>query len=98
MMYVYILHCNDGTYYTGVTNNYERRFAEHQEGLDPGCYTHNRRPLKLVYVEAFDKPMKAINREKQIKGWSKAKKAALINGDINELIRLSRPRQARPDN
>ncbi len=89
-MFVYILLCSDDSYYTGVTNNVERRFAEHQEGENKGSYTHSRRPLKLIFVKEFSTPKDAIAFEKQIKGWSRAKKEALMNADWNELKRLSR--------
>lgn len=88
--YVYILHCVDGSYYTGVTNNVERRFYEHQEGLIKGCYTHDKRPLKLVFVEEFIDVVEAITREKQIKGWTRRKKEELISGDIEGLVTLSK--------
>ena len=87
--YVYILKCSDGSYYTGVTNDVERRFYEHQQGLIKGCYTHNKRPLKLMYVEEFTDIMEAISREKQIKGWTRKKKEALIAGDYEKLVELS---------
>jgi len=86
---IYILLCNDGSYYTGITNDVERRFHEHQEGLDPSGYTHDRRPLRLVHVEEFPTALDAIAREKQLKCWSRAKKAALIRGDLAELSRLA---------
>ena len=88
-MYVYILGCSDSSYYIGVTNNYEERFNEHQNGMNPECYTFERRPLTLEYVEEFDNPLDAIAREKQLKGWSRAKKEALIRGNKDELSRLS---------
>ena len=87
---VYILKCNDGSYYTGVTNNVERRFFEHQNGLIGGCYTHKKRPLQLVFVEEFGEINDAISREKQIKGWSRRKKVALIEGDFGKLVEFSR--------
>lgn len=88
-MYVYILHCADDSFYTGVTNNIERRYKEHQEGMNEGAYTASRRPVKLLYYRIFYYPMEAIKFEKQVKGWSRKKKLALINGDIDELVRLS---------
>ncbi len=88
--FVYILKCNDGSYYTGVTNNIEKRFYEHQEGLIRDCYTHEKRPLELLLVEEFHDVEEAIRREKQIKGWSRKKKKALIVGDFDELVKLSR--------
>ncbi len=75
--------------YVGVTNDYVIRFKEHQKGIDPTCYTFERRPLELLYVEEFDDPLDAIAREKQLKGWTRAKKEALIRGDIQSLRRLS---------
>ena len=79
---------NHGSYYTGVTNDVERRFYEHQEGLIEGCYTHDKRPLKLMHVEEFTDIIEAISREKQIKGWSRRKKEAIIAGDYEELVEL----------
>ncbi len=88
--YVYILKCSDGSYYTGVTNDIERRVYEHQEGLIGGCYTHNRRPVKLVYIEESSDIISVISREKQIKGWTRSKKEALIRGDYGKLSELSK--------
>jgi putative endonuclease len=88
--FVYILKCNDGSYYTGVTNNVEKRFYEHQEGLIKDCYTHNRRPLDLVFIEEFYDVNDAIRREKQIKGWVRRKKEALIAKDFGKLVLLSK--------
>lgn len=80
--FVYIVQCSDGSYYTGVTNNVERRLYEHQEGLINGCYTHNKRPVKLMFVQEFSDIAETINREKQIKGWTRRKKEALIAGNF----------------
>lgn len=88
-MFVYIIECCDKSYYTGVTNCLEKRYIEHQRGYSKNCYTFERRPLKLVYSKEFDSPFKAIAFEKQIKGWTRAKKEALIRGSIEELIILS---------
>ncbi|MBA5628941.1 GIY-YIG nuclease family protein [Moheibacter lacus] len=87
--YVYILKCKDGTYYTGMTNNLERRLNEHNSGLNKECYTFNRRPVELVFHESFMDVNQAIFFEKKIKKWSKAKKEAIINGNWNELKTLS---------
>jgi len=76
-LYVYILECSDNTLYVGVTNNVGRRFIEHISGLHENSYTFSRRPLKLIYCKQFDSPIKAIGYEKQLKGWSKAKKLVL---------------------
>ena len=88
-MYVYILECSDHSFYTGVTNDIDRRFEEHQSGENKEAYTYSRRPVKLVYSEFFIDPTDAINFEKQIKGWTRKKKIALINGDFKALVRLS---------
>jgi putative endonuclease len=89
-LYVYILECIDNSYYTGVTNNLERRLAEHHAGINPDCYTFSRRPLELVFFEVFDSPEKAILFEKKIKNWSKAKKTALIQKNWDKLPELSK--------
>lgn len=83
--FVYILLCADGSYYIGVTNNVERRLAEHKEGVVKWCYTFTRRPVQLALAEWYHDIHQAIGREKQLKGWSRAKKEALITGDIRML-------------
>lgn len=88
-MWVYILKCSDGSYYTGVTSNLERRLSEHQSGNHFG-YTSMRLPVELVFSQEFNDPMTAIKREKQIKGWTRDKKEALIRGDFNALVELSK--------
>lgn len=87
--FVYMLLCADGSYYTGVTNDYERRFQEHQHGIHPESYTYHRRPVKLVYVGGFGDVWEAITWEKQIKGWSRKKKATLIRQEFEVLPRLA---------
>lgn len=76
---MYILQCNDNSYYTGSTNDLGRRLYQHQEGMGAN-YTKKRRPLKLVYFEEYDRVDHAYYREQQVKGWRRAKKEALING------------------
>lgn len=90
LYYTYILVCSDGSYYTGFTNDIDRRMAEHLEGLNKNCYTYNRRPLKLQWIEQFTNPNEAIKIEKQIKGWSRKKKEALINEDWDKLVAFSK--------
>ncbi len=87
-MWVYILKCSDGSYYTGVTNDLVRRFAEHQSGSHIG-YTSERLPVELVYSTEIDRPLDAIAVEKQLKNWSRAKKEALMKGDFNLLHELA---------
>jgi putative endonuclease len=88
-LYVYILESSDSSFYVGVTNDVGRRFVEHQSGVHEDSYTFSRRPLKLVYCKQFRSPIKAIYYEKQLKGWSKAKKIALINNDFKSLHELA---------
>ena len=91
--YVYILQCNDKSYYTGVTSALEKRIWEHQEGLVKGCYTHGRRPLKLVFQTEFNHVRDTLSAENQIKGWSRKKKEAVIQGRYDDLPELSRNKQ-----
>lgn len=88
-MYVYMVECADGSYYTGVTNNLDRRMYEHSHGLDFESYTYSRRPLRLVYYTEFTDFYKAFDLEKRIKGWSRSKKSALIRDDWDILHKLS---------
>ena len=74
----------------------DKRLEEHNQGLIEACYTFSRRPLVLKYCMQYQYVDDAIRREKQIKGWTRKKKEALINGDYNELIRLSN-RRCSPD-
>ena len=87
--YVYILKCVGNSYYTGITNNQERRFNEHQSGLHPKAYTFKRRPVELVFYTDFPDPRQAIAFEKQVKGWSRKKKEAIINGNWDRLKSLA---------
>uniref|UniRef100_UPI00404B066F GIY-YIG nuclease family protein n=1 Tax=Gelidibacter sp. TaxID=2018083 RepID=UPI00404B066F len=88
--YVYILKCSDDTYYTGFTSNLEKRLIEHQSGFYKESYTHSRRPVVLVFYAEFTDPNIAIQTEKQIKKWSKAKKEAAINNEFEKLPNLSK--------
>jgi len=85
---MYILECADGTFYTGSTKNLDFRLQQHQEGLGAN-YTRKRLPIKLVYFEEFLRIDEAFYREKQVQGWSKKKKIALINTDYDKLHFLS---------
>ena len=92
----YILRCNDGSYYTGVTDNLEKRMLQHEMGeADEFSYTYTRRPVVLVHSEEYDSPYEAIQREKQLQGWSRKKKEALICGDIASLKNLSKNKKNR---
>jgi putative endonuclease len=92
--FVYMLLCADGRYYVGVTNDVERRFAEHEEGLDAGAWTHGRGPFELVYVQEFQWIQEAIAWEKQLKGWSAKKKKALCEENYEALSEFARCRNA----
>lgn len=88
---VYILKCSDKTYYyTGVTSNLEKRLFQHHSGFHQNSYTSTRRPVHLVFYYEFTNINIAIEKEKQIKKWSKAKKEALINGEYDTLPNLSK--------
>jgi putative endonuclease len=94
--YVYILRCADGSYYCGsARRGSELRLAEHDSGY-LGGYTSTRRPVVLVYSEWFDRIVDAIAAERQIKGWSRAKKEALLRGDFQSLHLLSQTAAPRP--
>jgi len=88
--FLYILRCADGSYYTGMTRGeLERRIAEHNSGYFGG-FTATRRPVVLVFSQWFDRINDAIAAERQVKGWSRAKKEALMRGDFGALPELAR--------
>ncbi len=87
--FAYMLECSDSTYYTGHTDNLEARLAQHQAGIR--CvYTASRRPVRLVWCQEFVTRDEAKVAEAMIKGWSRAKKKALISGDFDTISRLAR--------
>ncbi len=90
--YMYILKCSDNSYYTGSTVDLERRFYEHQNG-DGANYTKKHLPVELVYFEEFSRIDEAFYREKQVQGWSRRKKEALIEGRYGDLPILSKNNQ-----
>jgi predicted GIY-YIG superfamily endonuclease len=98
--FVYMLRCNDGSYYVGsVRGSLEQRIAEHN-GAKYGGYTAKRRPVTLVFQQEFQRITDAIAAERQIKGWARAKKEALIAGDYERMSLLAKnytefPRQQR---
>ena len=88
--YLYILKCADGSYYVGTARaTLEQRVAEHNAGHYDG-YTASRRPVTLMFSQWFERITDAIAAERQIKGWSRAKKEALIRGDFEGLVSLAR--------
>ena len=96
--WVYILRCSDGSYYTGLTKQEEpeAREWEHNEGTYEDSYTSTRRPVRLVYAENFELVVDAIAAERRIKGWSRRKKEALMAGDWQKLVVLSKRRGGKP--
>ncbi len=86
--YLYILECSDGSYYTGSTKYLAKRFLQHQNGAGAN-HTRKHLPVKLIYLEVFDRIDHAFNREKQIQGWSRTKKEALIKNQSENLPGLS---------
>ncbi|MBS0507533.1 MAG: GIY-YIG nuclease family protein [Proteobacteria bacterium] len=87
---VYIVRCADGSYYTGHTDDLDRRIAEHQSGAISSCYTFKRRPIELVFSQPCATREEALSSEQQIKGWSRRKKEAMMRGDWSEVSRLAR--------
>ena len=84
MPWVYILQCRDDSYYVGSTVDLERRVWEHQEGLG-AAYTRRRRPVRLVWSASYARIDEAFAFEKQIQGWSRQKRRALIEGRMEDL-------------
>ena len=89
--WVCVLRCVDGSYYVGHTDDLDQRVAQHQSGQFGG-YTAKRRPVELAYSQEFSTRDEAFAVERRLKGWSRAKKEALIRGDWAELRRLARGR------
>ena len=87
--WVYILRCCDGSYYTGHTENLEMRIAQHKERAFPNCYTATRLPVDLVFSRELTTREEALAAERQIKGWSRKKKEAMMRGDWDEVSRLA---------
>ena len=92
--HLYILECADGSLYVGSTIDLERRVAQHQRG-DGSAYTRRRLPVLLVFSKEFARIDDAFALEKQVQGWSRAKRRALIEGRLASLPRLSRKRRSR---
>ena len=90
--YTYMLHCADRSFYIGHTDDLQTRVAQHEAGAIPG-HTQNRRPIKLVWSQEFGTRMEALEAERQIKGWSRAKKLALIREDWSLISTLARSKE-----
>lgn len=89
-----MLKCSDSLLYVGLTNNIQRRFEEHENGINKNCFTYKRRPVELIFNQVFNDVEQAIFFEKKIKKWSSKKKLALANGDFDMLKILSECRNA----
>ena len=89
IFWTYMLHCRGGTFYVGQTDGLERRISEHQAGLIPG-FTANRLPVELVWSQEFATREEAKAAELRLKGWSRAKKLALIRGDWVRISALAK--------
>jgi predicted GIY-YIG superfamily endonuclease len=87
--WAYMLHCADGSFYVGHTDNLDARIGAHQSGLIPG-YTATRLPVVLVWSDEFPSRYEALQTERRIKGWGRAKKLALIRGDWALISKLAR--------
>ncbi|MCP4354223.1 MAG: GIY-YIG nuclease family protein [Proteobacteria bacterium] len=85
---MYILKCSDNSYYTGSTKDIELRLAQHQSGAGTN-YTKKRLPIELVYLEEYERIDDAFYREKQVQGWRRDKKEALISRDYDKLSNLA---------
>jgi len=90
--HVYIVRCSDGSYYTGHTDNLEKRLAEHHSGECPG-YTASRLPIELLFSQEFSTREEALSAEQQIKGWSRRKKEAMMHNDWEEVSRLAQSKR-----
>jgi len=94
-IFTYMLRCADGSYYVGsARSDLDHRIAEHNAGA-LGGYTASRRPVELVWQQEFEDPIEAIAAERQIKGWSRKKKEALVAGDFEQLSWLAKRPAAR---
>ncbi|WP_426322786.1 GIY-YIG nuclease family protein [Microbacterium sp. E-13] len=91
MAYMYILECSDRTLYVGSTHFLEHRLAQHKEG-EGAAYTRSRLPVRLLYFEQFDRVADAYRREKQVQGWSRTKRLALVHGKLDRLPDLAKKR------
>jgi len=89
MAWMYILECCEGSYYVGSTKNLKIRLSQHQEGIGAN-YTSKRLPVKLVYCEEYNRIDDAFYREKQVQGWTRRKREALINGTPELLPALAK--------
>ncbi|MDO8619591.1 MAG: GIY-YIG nuclease family protein [Candidatus Daviesbacteria bacterium] len=78
MWFVYVLLCEDNSFYCGATNNLEKRFLEHKKGIG-GRYTRSHKPVKIIFSEKLSNKSEALKKEAQIKSWSRPKKVKILN-------------------
>jgi putative endonuclease len=90
MFWMYMLRCSDDSFYVGHTDNINLRIAQHEQGSIPSCHTYWRRPVELVFVQDFGTREEALAMERRVKGWSRAKKAALCQRNWKEISRLAK--------
>jgi putative endonuclease len=93
--YVYILRCNDGSYYVGSTTNLEERVRQHNDDVLGAAYTRRRRPVRLIWHAEFSSIAEAYAVEKQVQGWSRRKREAFMRGEFELLPGLSKRKQRR---
>jgi predicted GIY-YIG superfamily endonuclease len=91
--WAYLLHCRGGYFHTGHTDHLERRLAQHQQGTVPG-FASDHRPVELVWSQEFPTRVEALEAERRIKGWSRAKKMALIRGDWGKISDLAKSKSS----
>lgn len=94
--YVYILQTSDSSFYTGATSDLPRRVYEHETGAVRTAYTYSRRPVKLLWAQECSSREESLRLEHQVKGWSRAKKIALIQNDyekVHEIVKQERQRR-----
>ena len=95
---VYMLICSDDSFYIRLTTDLSRRLLAHESGFDPKSYTASRRPVKLVWAQEFPTHDEAFAFEYQIKGWSRAKKKALIEDDWDKIHQIVREERKKREN
>ena len=89
MFWVYILRCSDGSYYTGHTDNLDVRMHQHETSKEDS-YVSSRRPFELIWSQTFETRELALASERQIKGWSRRKKEAMMRGDWEKVSELAK--------
>jgi putative endonuclease len=96
--FVYFLKCNDGSYHINhAGHNIKEKIMAQKQGLMPDCYTYTKRPVELIYFEAYETLQEALKKEKQYRGWSRAKKEALMAGDFELIKQLSKKKFKKTD-